>query len=122
MRLFSAIFALVALLPTFAISAPSIEFKTVTEHDSPKNPNSYIVKLKSDVVKDNHLAWLDSNHKSTSNVTYRNWQSRVFHGYAGEQCRVRVAKALYISDSFSTTFRVTSHRYIRHRRPRRPSR
>ena len=83
MRLFSAIFALVALLPTFAISAPSIEFKTVTEHDSPKNPNSYIVKLRDNVSKADHLAWLDTNHNATAKVTYRNWQSDVFHGYAG---------------------------------------
>ena len=120
MRLFSAVTAAVALLSTVVLAAPSVELKPILKFNGPTHPNSYIVKLKSDVVKDNHLAWLDFNHKSTSNVTYRNWQSRVFHGYAGEQCRV--AKALYISDSFSTTVRVTSHRYIRHRRPRRPSR
>ena len=85
MRLFSAITTAVALLSTLVLSAPSVELKSVLKFDGPTSPNSYIVKLKDEVSKDDHLLWLDSNHSSTSNVTYRDWQSNVFHGYAGKQ-------------------------------------
>lgn len=85
MRLFSAVATAVALLSTLALAAPSAELKSVLKYDGPTNPNSYIVKLKVDVSKDAHLAWLDSNHNATSSVAYRDWQSSFFHGYAGER-------------------------------------
>ncbi|KAI0717843.1 serine protease [Cerioporus squamosus] len=83
MRIFSAVTAAVALLSTLALAAPSVELKSVLKYDGPTNPNSYVVKLKDDVSKTDHLAWLDTNHNATSNVVYRDWQTNVFHGYAG---------------------------------------
>ena len=84
MRLFSVVTAAVALLPALVLSAPGVELKSVVKYDGPTKPNSYIVKLKDDISKNDHLAWLDSNHNATSDVTYRDWQTHVFHGYAGE--------------------------------------
>ncbi|RPD55475.1 serine protease [Lentinus tigrinus ALCF2SS1-7] len=83
MRLFSAVTTAVALLSTLVLAAPGVELKAVLKYDGPTKPDSYIVKLKDEVSKEDHLSWLDSNHNSTSSVTYRDWQTNVFHGYAG---------------------------------------
>ena len=84
MRLFSAVTAAVALLSTVVLAAPSVELKPILKFNGPTHPNSYIVKLRDNVSKADHLAWLDTNHNATANVTYGDWQTNIFHGYAGE--------------------------------------
>ena len=83
MRLFPAVIAAVALLPA-VLRAADVQLKSVIKYNGPTNPDSYIVKLKDDVTKADHLVWLDTNHNATANVTYGDWQTNIFHGYAGE--------------------------------------
>ena len=45
-----------------------------------KVPNSYIVKLKPDVQKDDHFSQIDG---LLEQVTHHDWHPEVFHGYAG---------------------------------------
>ncbi|KAI0752918.1 serine protease [Daedaleopsis nitida] len=87
---FTTITAALALLaPVFA--APSIELAPLLHSGGETKPDSYIVKLKDHVSKDGHLDWLSRHHGPSVEVTYREWNSQVLHGYAG----ILNADALY---------------------------
>ncbi|RPD56787.1 serine protease [Lentinus tigrinus ALCF2SS1-7] len=45
-------------------------------------PNSYIVKLWDNILKDTHLEWFESA-LNISMLTYSDWDSDIFNGYAG---------------------------------------
>ena len=81
MKLSIVIFASLVVLPAPTFASPATRVPLVANSTEDDNKGSYIVKLKDDVSKDNHLNWL-SRHPG-ANITYSDWSSDLLHGYAG---------------------------------------
>lgn len=84
MHFFTAVLASLALLASPVFSAPTAPpLVSVNKFAGPKNNGSYIVKLKDNVTKSNHLNWL-SNQIGEDAITHKNWNAEVLHGFAGK--------------------------------------
>lgn len=92
----SAIFVLLAS-PVLGTSARFEEYKGQVK------TNSYIIKLKSNVTKEDCLDWLTPYLESNA-LTHTGWEREVFHGFAGKVADEEitfVANAVEISGQFS---------------------
>lgn len=83
MRLFTIIATALALLASPVLSAPTTALVGVQEYKGQVKEGSYIVKLKTDVSKGDHLSWL-SNHLGSDSVTHKEWRKDVLNGFAGK--------------------------------------
>ncbi|KAA1471520.1 serine protease [Dentipellis sp. KUC8613] len=81
MRL-TAIFASLALLAAPILGAPT-QLLTVEKFEGKPIPGRYIVQLKGDASKSQHLSWLHGVTGNQSAVTH-DWDAHFLNGYAGE--------------------------------------
>lgn len=64
------------------LGAPTTPLIAVETYSGTTKPNSYIVTLKDNVSKSDHLDWL-SQQVGTDGVTHPEWQSDFLNGFAG---------------------------------------
>ncbi|KAI0791170.1 serine protease [Abortiporus biennis] len=81
MRFFSVAAATLALLAAPIFGAPT-DLKPIEKYQGKVKQGSYIVKLKDNVAKDHHLAWL-IQHLNGDSVTHTEWQKDTLNGFAG---------------------------------------
>ncbi|KAJ3483614.1 hypothetical protein NLI96_g6193 [Meripilus lineatus] len=82
MRFFTLVTATFALLATSVIGAPTAALVDIQKFEGKVKQGSYIVKLKDNVSKSNHLTWLGKQLGSDS-VTHNEWKKEVLNGFAG---------------------------------------
>ncbi len=82
MRLFTAIAATLALLASPILGAPTTAVVEIEEYKGQVKEGSYVVKLKDNASKGDHLNWL-SNHLGSDLVTHKEWRKDILNGFAG---------------------------------------